>query len=302
MIDMNRILCPIDFSEYSEHALKYAMKIASWYGAALHVLHVMPALPPSTVSPIGEADRQRTARRVVDAVERWRVPGVAVTTDLVESADTSARILESAEALDVDLIVAGSHGRRGLPRLLLGSVVEPLLHRSQRPVLVLPAGLDEARLHEPAAFSRIVCAVDFAAASLAALAYALSIAEESDAHLTLLNVMEIPPELTASPPQQPDFGIDGVRAEAEADRLSRLRELVPEHAREYCTVETAVLEGGVSRQLLRLAEARLADLIVLGVHGRTTLDLAVFGSNAKDVVTRAHCPVLLVPASQRRRT
>ena len=108
-----------------------------------------------------------------------------------------------------------------------------------------------------------------------------------------------PPELS-SPPTGPDFNVERVRAEAEADRLLRLRALIPEQARQYCTVETAVVEGGVSRQILNVAKSEDDDLIVLGVHGRNVLDLAVFGSNAKDVVALAQCPVLLVPAGPRR--
>ena len=91
-----------------------------------------------------------------------------------------------------------------------------------------------------------------------------------------------------------------MHAAATAEQLARLQTLVPENARDYCTVETAVLEGAVSRQLLRLAEEQQAELIVLGVHGRSKFDVAVFGSNARDVVARAHCPVLVVPAGGRR--
>jgi nucleotide-binding universal stress UspA family protein len=299
MIDINRILCPIDFSEYSDHALRYAMKMAAWYGAELHVLHVMPPMPPSATSALTGAARQLVAKNLNAAVERWREPAVDVATELIESAETSAKIMERADALDVDLIVTGSHGRTGVKRVFLGSVVEPLLHRCRQPVLVMPAGLNERRLEHPVGFERIICAIDFSAASLTALAYALSIAEEADATLTLLNVIELPPELI-NPPQPPDFNIERARAEIGAERLTRLRALVPEHARDYCTVETAVLEGGASRQILRLAEQQPADLIVLGVHGRNALDLAVFGSNSKDIISRAHCPVLIVPAGPRR--
>lgn len=299
MIEMNRILCPIDFSEYSDHALRYAFKMAHWYGARLHVLHVMPPMPPAATSALGDAGRQFTTRNLASAVARSQEPGVDVTSELIESADPAARILECAEALDVDLIVTGSHGRKGVQRMLLGSTVEPLLHLSRRPMLVIPAGLNQTRLAHPVTFTHIICAVDFSTPSVAALSHALSIAEESDAHITLLNVIEMPPELT-TPPLPPEFDIDRLRAEAEADRLTRLRALVPEHAREFCTVETAVLEGGASRQVLRLAEQQNADLIVLGVHGRHALDLAIFGSNSKDLVTRAHCPVLVVPAGRRR--
>ena len=50
MIELNRILCPVDLSVFSERALRYAMKLAAWYGARLQVLHVMPPLAPSTVN------------------------------------------------------------------------------------------------------------------------------------------------------------------------------------------------------------------------------------------------------------
>jgi nucleotide-binding universal stress UspA family protein len=297
MIELNRILCPVDFSEYSEHALRYAMKMATWYGSQLHVLHVMPLLPPPGASGLGATARQLTAKNLNAAVERWREPGVDVVTELVESATPSDKIMARADATDVDLVVTGSHGRTGMKRALLGSVVEPLLHRCRQPVLVIPARLDQRQLEQPVTFSRIICALDFSDASLSALAYAFSIAEEADAKLTLVNVIELPPELL-NPPQPPDFNIERTRSEAEAERLLKLRALVPEHARDYCTVETMVLEGGASRQLLRLAEEQQAELIVLGVHGRKALDLAVFGSNSRDVVTRAHCPVLIVPAGR----
>jgi nucleotide-binding universal stress UspA family protein len=64
-------------------------------------------------------------------------------------------------------------------------------------------------------------------------------------------------------------------------------------------VRTEVLEGSASRQILREAAAQDADLIVLGVHGRNAFDLAFFGSNSKDVIREAHCPVLVVPVSRR---
>jgi nucleotide-binding universal stress UspA family protein len=298
MVDINRILCPIDFSEYSGHALDFAVRLAAWYGATVHVIHVMPLLPPSTVSAQGEASRQLAHKNLALAVDRcWR-SDVPIEQELLESSDAARQILEYADRLDVDLIVTGSHGRTGMTRVLLGSVVEALLHRSDRPVLVIPSHVARTRLARPLHFGRIVCAVDFSAASLAGLAYAVSIAEESDARLTLLNVIEKPPELGHSP-LEPDFDIERYHAEAEAEHLARLRALVPANAADYCTVQTAVLEGSASRQVLQLAAAQDADLIVIGVHGRSALGLAVFGSNSKDVVVRSQCPVLVVPARQR---
>jgi nucleotide-binding universal stress UspA family protein len=301
MIELSRILCPVDFSEFSEHALKYAAAMAAWYDARLHVLHVMPTLPPSATSPLAETGRQLTERNLRQFVDRVRTANLEIDAEIVESADPVASILACADAIDADLIVTGSHGRSGVKRALLGSVVESLLHRARRPIMAVPSHIDPVNLNHAIKLREVVCAVDFSVPSLAALAYALSLAEESDSQLTLLHVLETPPEL-AHPPAPPDYAInvDAVRAEAEADALNRLRKLVPEHARDYCTIETAVLEGGVSRQVLLLAANRHADLIVLGVHGRNALDLAVFGSNSKDVIRHAVCPVLIIPAGKQR--
>jgi nucleotide-binding universal stress UspA family protein len=302
MISVNRILVPIDFSDYSSRALAYAAKLATWYGARLRVLHVMPPLPPSEANPLAEAGRLLTRRNLKAAIDAMRRPGLDIESEIAESSNTATEILARADAFDADLVITGSHGRSGFSRAILGSVVEALLHNCRRPVLAIPSHFDPARLDDVLALREIVCAVDFAAASLTALAYSLSIAEEADAHLTLLHVIDVPPELAHSLPPGILPDVDAMRSEAESDALNRLRKLVPEHARDYCTIEASVLEGGVSRQVLRLAESRRADLIVLGVHGRNAVDLAVFGSNSKDIVRQATCPVLVVPAGGRRST
>lgn len=299
MTEITRILCPVDFSECSARALAFAMRVGAWYGAKLRVVHVQPPLPPSTLNALAATSRDLAAKNLQAQVERCRLPGVEVEAVLVESAETPERILESAESFDADLIVTGSHGRSGVQRVLLGSVVEALLHRVVRPVLVVPMHLDTPSVHN-ATFARIVCAVDFAAASLNALALALSLAEESDARLTLLHVVEAPASLSHAP-QPLDRFVAPIRAQAKASAMEQLQHLVPEHAVDYCHVETAVVEGTISGQLLRTATERQADLIVMGVHGRNAFDLAFFGSTSKDVIRQATCPVLIVPASRRGR-
>jgi nucleotide-binding universal stress UspA family protein len=274
------------------------MRLGKWYGATLHVLHVMPPLPASDVSMLAASGRALTERNLRTLVERTRINGVAIETDIAESADAAARIIEGAESHDVDMIVTGSHGRTGMQRVVLGSVVEALLHKARRPVLTIPSHIDLKRIANATSIGRIVCAVDFSVPSLAGLAFAFALAEEADATLTLLHVIELPPELHHTP-RPLDADIFRIRAEAEAECRARLQALIPERARDYCTVETDVLEGGAAREILRLAGAQDADLIVLGVHGRNAFDLAFFGSNSKDVIRQAHCPVLVVPESRR---
>lgn len=297
MLEVNRILCPVDFSPFSERALVVATRMAKWYGARLRVLHIMPPMESSESSELASVTRALTTRNLIATVERSRLPGVDISTEVIDSAHPDEAILECANAFDADLIVTGSHGRTGVQRVLLGSVVESLLHKSGRPILTVPSHIDPRRLDHAGSFGLVLCTVDFGATSLAALAMAFSLAEEVDARLTLLHVIEVPPAL--GHPQSQGFDVDQLRAEAEAQCLTKLRALVPEHARDYCTIETAVVEGNVASQILRVANEQAADLIVLGVHGRSAFDLAFFGSNSKEVIRQAQCPVLVVPASAR---
>ena len=300
MIEINRILCPVDFSTQSDHALLYAMKMAARYEAPLHVLHVIPPMAAPSVGGLGAAGRQLIARNFTAMIERWREPGVETLGELLESANPADTISQRADALDVDLIVTGSHGRTGIERLVLGSVVDPLVHRCHHPVLVIPNALDLERLDNPSAITRIICAIDFSTASLTAFAHALSIAEETGAHVTLLNVIEPLPEFVTPPLQPAEWIAEPAPGPAQAKCLARLRALVPRSADDYCTVHAVVLEGRAWQQILRLAERQHSDLIVLGAHGRNACDLIRFGSNSRSVITHAHCPVLVVPAGQRR--
>jgi nucleotide-binding universal stress UspA family protein len=299
MIEINRILCPIDFSAQADHALVYAMKMAARYEAALHVLHVMPSSAPAVAGGLGAAGRRLIAHNFTAKIERWRQPGVEIAGELLEATDTAEIIRERADALAVDLIVTGSHGREGIERLVLGSVVDPLVHRCRQPVLVIPAALAPKRLDGPATIGRILCAVDFSPASLTAFARALAIAEEADANLTLLNVIQPLPESVTPLPRPADWVPEPLPSVARAQVLARLRALVPRNANNYCTVHPTVLEGRAWQQILGLAERQQSDLIVLGVHGRSASDLLRFGSNSRNVINHAQCPVLVVPAGHR---
>jgi nucleotide-binding universal stress UspA family protein len=202
-------------------------------------------------------------------------------------------ILRQLAGTNADLLVLGTHGRSGFQRLFLGSVTEKVIRKATCPTLVVPPRAPDVPPDAPVQFKRILCAVDFSDSSLAALAYALNLSEESDAHLTLLHAIEMPPELRESA-LAPDFDLDRVHAAAEADALRRLRDLIPEQARSYCTVESAVVEGRAYRGLLARADEQKADLIVMGVHGRGAIDLLLFGSTTHHVIRAATCPVLVV--------
>ncbi|OFW05225.1 MAG: hypothetical protein A3I61_10745 [Acidobacteria bacterium RIFCSPLOWO2_02_FULL_68_18] len=156
-LSISRILVPVDFSAHSEVALQYAIALASRLAASLHVLHVvedpvatgawgsegvLPDLTELRSELVADAERRLLAYR--GEAERARVP--VVTT--AQMGLTSNTIVEYARALDIDLIVMGTHGRTGVAHLFMGSVAERVLRHAPCPVLTVRAGARGQEAHE----------------------------------------------------------------------------------------------------------------------------------------------------------
>jgi nucleotide-binding universal stress UspA family protein len=305
MIEIKRVLCPVDFSEFSRRGLSYAIALARWYRSTVTVLHVHRDLPhvdmiPSlTVGPARRIMLDEIERAGILEAERTlvreAVPGdVPVEVALEEGGEPPRVILERACALDADLIVMGSHGRSGYERLLLGSVTEKILHKAPCPVMVVPHRAEHPTPVGDVQFRRILCGIDFSDCSLAALEYALSVAEEADAQLTLVHVIETRSHFNALPPQVAST-LAQINTEEEADAAARLQALVPESVRPFCTIRTGVTHGHQGwADIVRLAIEGHADLIVLGAHGHGAVERTLFGSTTHRVLRDAPCPVLTV--------
>jgi nucleotide-binding universal stress UspA family protein len=304
MIEIARILCPVDFSETSRRALRYAAATARWYGSSLTVLHVVPYVIPvdalPVLAPLPAArlemhDEQRAAMKeqawkfIDDAVGQ----GVTTELEIVDSPQVYREITDQAVGRSADLIVLGTHGRSGYERLLLGSTAEKVLRTATVPVMVVPPA-GEAVPAGDVRFHSILCGVDFSDCSLSALTYAMSFAQEADARLTLMTALEPVPE-PAELWDSSGVAVAQARAADRAAVLARLRRLVPDSVRVYCHVETLVEEGKPYRELLRTASVRHADLIVIGSHSHGAVHRTFFGSTAGHVVRDARCPVLAVP-------
>jgi nucleotide-binding universal stress UspA family protein len=183
----------------------------------------------------------------------------------------------------------GTHGRNGFERLLLGSVTEKVLRKAACPVMAVPPpAVSAGKLP----YTRLLCPVDFSDSSEAALRFASSLAEEADARLTILHVFDWQPDdlMTAR------FDTAEYYEAVEQQARERLERLVIDEVRVWCKPETVTTRGKPYREILALADANEVDLIVLGVRGRNPIDLALFGSTANQIVRRARCPVLTVPA------
>jgi nucleotide-binding universal stress UspA family protein len=296
---MQHILCPIDFSDASTHALEQAAAVARWYKARLTAVHVyvplfmpIPALPVP-MDRVPDTERERARLEAVTFVQRT-LDGRTDVDVVVDVGQPAAAILARAAALPADLIVLGTHGSSGFERLVLGSVTEKVLRKAACPVLTVPP-----RSHATSRFpfQRILCAVDFSDWSSAAVELASSLAEQSGAALTLFHVIEWPwrepppPELSELPAAQA-AALAEFRRYLVKTATAGLESLVADAVRERCTVRADVRHGKPYAEILRAAAEDGADLVVLGVHGRNPIDLTVFGSTTNHVVRRATCPVL----------
>jgi nucleotide-binding universal stress UspA family protein len=206
-----------------------------------------------------------------------------------------AEILERARAWPADLLVMGTHGRGGFERWVLGSVTEKVLRKAPCPVLTVPPPASGLHPSGAVLYRAIVCPVDFSDASLAALRHALKLAEESAAEITVLHVIEW---LVEDEPgaRIAGFDVPEFRRYLEQDAREKLKGTVPEEARDWCRPREEVVGGRPWREILRVADERQADLVVMGVRGRHPVDIALFGSTTHHVVRGARCPVLVVHA------
>jgi nucleotide-binding universal stress UspA family protein len=306
MIEIRRILCPVDFSDFSKRSVAHGLAVARRYGSTVTVLHVIPPIPPiayaAGVPPLEstvltDEEREELKAKLLRFAEPERPSGVSVEA-VVREGETVPEILAEAASMDADLLALGTHGRSGFERVLLGSVTEKLLRKARCPVLTVPLSDEEPAPGAPEIFKRVLCPVDFSECSTAALKYALSIAQENDAELVVLYV--VPSDFVPLPGQPKGEALDQtisvadffIKREQHARRM--LNDAVPEAARTYCSVDTLMAHGKPSTEILRLAGERRSDVIVIGVRGRGAADLAFFGSTTQQVVRQAACPVLTI--------
>lgn len=294
MLKIERILCPTDFSDFSERAYDYGLSLARQYNAELYLLHVVRpviigypeyAIPDSVSEFYGEL-REHAEEQLQEFAKVHAEGGVHAMVAVEEGVATES-ILDFARENSVDMIVMGTHGRRGFQRLTLGSVTERVLRKAGCPVLavrrpahdfVAPGSKDE-----PVHLRRILLCSDFSECSDRALQYAISLSTEYKSELSLLHVLEHLP----SPEQR----------EVENARVVHLMEgNIPQDARSCCEIKTIVRAGKPYEEIIKQAEEDQTDLIIVGVRGRNVLDLALFGSTTHRVLQLGPCPVLAIHA------
>ncbi|MGO9588747.1 MAG: universal stress protein [Candidatus Acidiferrales bacterium] len=283
-IALRDIVFATDFSPAAENALLYAADLARRFHAALHVVNaVEPAnysLPPETWHTADEARELETKK--LRAFLQTSFPEIESEVQLWEG--TVSQVLTSAIDRDTaDLVVLGTHGRTGVGKLLLGSSAEEILRNAPCPVLIIGPHTETDQQWQ---LNEILYATDFSPASLSGARYAIALAQEYGARLTLLHVIE-------------DRKTDELVHESDliASSARLLRKLVPEDVELRSESRCEVKQGVPADKILEVAQQIHAGLIVLGARRVSGVPGAASHlpiATVHKVIAHAPCPVLTV--------
>lgn len=285
-VRLANILWTTDFSAYSEAALLYALSIARRYDSRIYLAHIIrpdayQLVPPEASATALTQTRRYAEQQMGQLLVSGRLRGIPHQVLLGEGEFWNI-LSEMLAKHEVDLIVAGTHGRTGVRKLLLGSVAEEIFRLAPCPVLTVgpKVSLD---VPEEAELRHILYATDFTPTAEHAAAYAFSLAQEHQAHLTLLHVV---PETREASPQN--------TALLRSFFVKHLRALVPPEADLWCEPEFVVESGDPTDRILKVAADCQADLIVLGIRRSANFPGHLPPATAYKVVCQSRCPVLTV--------
>lgn len=301
LVAVKNVLFATDFSEASEAALPYAAAFSEYFGSQLHLTHVLPdvkflrpgAPDPAVFGPIYE-DAHSNAH---DKLRRLSKRMKAVPHQVyLRHGEIPSVVSSMVQELEIDLVIAGTHGRTGLGRLIMGSVAEEILRQARCPVLTVGPNVVGASVRtlgrfgcdaKPAEIRDVLYATDFRHESNQPAVLAASLANAFGAKLGMLHVVE-------------DYG-DHLSEEpgpVEAS-LKKLRELLPADLDLEHEPELLAQFGVAAESILQTAAERESDLIVLGArpaNGHLKAATHLGAAVAHRIIVGANCPVLTVRA------
>ena len=297
-MNLRTILSPVDFSEHSRDALRWADALARHHHSRLAIVTVIEQLLADAATiqfgqDLPNAETEALRQFVAAALPNDTGESTQITFTAPVGHPVASVILDTAHNEAADLIVMGTHGLGGFRKWLLGSTTEQLLQRADVPVLIVPpTGETPVVPHADGKLelSRIVAATDLSESSTHAVKTAVDIARQFSATLTLVHVVDPP----IVPPQW-----QHLLEESDEKRMVDARTRLDALTDEYCDARAcdAVVSVGRPADVIgSLAQDRRAQLIVMGLNSDQGRFAARPGSIAYRVVSSAIMPVLVVPA------
>jgi len=282
-------------------ALPFLHDLALRYGSAVHLVHVI-ASEARTAVPMDRVPEldvdQSDAESALKAMQTSAFLSDIPHTATVERGDVWEVLASLVEEKKIDLIVVGTHGRRGLKKLVLGSTAEQIFRQARCPVLTIGPHITSLAMAR-AAIAPVLFATDFATGPQHALPFAVSLARTNHTSLILLHAVSpmvgVMPGGMDTMAANVDCGAELV-ANAMKEARRHMEELISAEAIQELKPEIVIDCGEASALILNTAESRGAGLIVMGAHRTGMHSVAAHwpGATASSVVGEAHCPVLTV--------
>jgi len=249
-ISFKNILYLTDFTDSSQSALAYAMGLAEHFGARIFPAHACdPVILTETAAPdIVDQVEDESRRLLMKMATANGLQG----TPLIARCSVSVAVPAWINEYGIDLIVLGTHGRKGLKHFFMGSVAEEIIRNATCPVLTVGPHVTLRPYNEFKAES-ILFPTDLGMHAEFATQYALSVAQDCHARVTFMHVVT------------PEEASRATSSQLVKQSFKKLQSLIPEQAEEWCTPELTVEVGDPAKELLRVAESERPDLIVLGL-------------------------------------
>jgi nucleotide-binding universal stress UspA family protein len=295
------ILCPIDFSDHSRLALRYAVAVALRGKAALRVIYVNDPLLAAAAAALHDRHAAKRAARelqeFIDAAAPAKARMQLQVTSQVSMGNPSDQILKTASKRGTDLIVLGTHGLTGVDRLFMGSTTLGVLQHTAVPVLAIPRGRETPTSPVSASWpgARIVAAIDLHGGVGSEVETAARITQWFGASLLLahvLNAIAVPAWRSADLTAHERIRL--AQAQRQMDALAAV-------AQRRVTTDVRVACGNVADEIAALAADQRAELLLTTLRDRRRWFGAKRGSISYHVLSHAVAPVLAYPSQWRAR-
>jgi nucleotide-binding universal stress UspA family protein len=278
----DHIVLLTDLTSRSNSALSYARAFAQYYGSRLTLLHALPkrtfAVPGSLAS--NEQSVEMARAELQSIADGLSAGSIDVHVHLTEAASRSDGLLRSLRRFHPDLVIQGTAGIEDPRRALVGSVAESIFRRTEIPVLTVGAQVMpfmEKGLH----FDRILLVTDFGSQVNNAAIYALSLAQEFRARVSLCHVHD-------------GRTMPWNREDIQKYFEKALEQHIAPQVKDWCDPECVVAFGDVDMEIRLLMKQRRPDLIITAAHSLGPLGTRGKPGTVFKIVANAECPVLTI--------
>jgi nucleotide-binding universal stress UspA family protein len=290
---IDKVLVPVDFSSPSTLAVNHGIALARKFRAKLSLLHVVESpIPllytfPTEVEKI-ERQRQEQAEKMLPILVSPEDQDDLDARFLVKTGEIDEAIEEAVHEEDADVVVMGTHGRTLLGRLLIGSVTQGLLRKLGVPVLTV------CRVSRPLEFKRMLLGTDLGPDSDKAFDFALQMAKAADSALVVAHTIDTRPVLTYET-SEVHAVFDEEHRQAVKRAQDSFAEFQAQAAKQKVVIECVLAEGDAAECLVRVADEREVDFMILALRKKSAVARTLLGSTAEPIIRTAHVPVLSVP-------